>query len=431
MMTRPGGRWLRSPVVQFLAVGLVALVAIVVATSVLGRRAAQDEALTDARSTTELLARSVAEPALPRGLVTGDVGAIDRFDRVATDRLVVGDPRRVKIWSGDGTIVYSDDVRLIGERFALDDEELDILRDGGSDAELSDLSEPENRYERGGDELVEVYTRIVSPEGRPLLFEAYYSADRIAERRAEVVAPFRRITLGALAVLVVVATALLWVLTRRASTAAAERERLLRSAATASDAERRRIARDLHDGVVQDLAGSAFAISALARDADEPARSQLTETSASLRGNLRALRSLLVEIHPPDLTAASLPSALEDLTAPAAALGVATTVTVSRLEGASDDSVALVWRAAQELVRNTLRHAGARTLEVDVEGAVADDRIVLTVTDDGAGYDPHEVADRAHYGLRGLESLVDDAGGTLEVRSGPTGGTTTRVRVPR
>ena len=55
-----------------------------------------------------VLARS-AEPAIPRGLVDGDAGAIDKLDREVLDRLLVGDVRRVKIWRGDGTIVYSDE----------------------------------------------------------------------------------------------------------------------------------------------------------------------------------------------------------------------------------------------------------------------------------------------------------------------------------
>lgn len=428
-MESPHWRVVRNPVVQFLAVGLLALAAIVIGARVLSTRAANDEALSDARATTELLAHSVAQPAIPSGLVTGDPGAVDRFDRLATNRLLVSDVRRVKLWAPDGTIVYSDEVRLIGERFTLGEDELEILREGGSAAEASDLEEPENRYERGGGGLVEVYTRVVTPEGDPLLFEAYFSVSRIEARQAAVIAPFQRITLGALALLVVVATALLWVMTRRVTRAAAERELLLRSAATASAAERRRIARDLHDGVVQDLAGSAFALSALARDADEPARSTLRATGHSLRGSLRALRSLLVEIHPPDLNESTLPAALEDLCAPAAAAGVHVSASVGGLGDVHEKEAALVWRVAQEVIRNALRHADAATMTVDLHRQGKS--LVLTIQDDGVGFDPKQVAATAHYGLRGLESLVRDSGGTLTIRSAPGAGTTTRLETHR
>jgi signal transduction histidine kinase len=251
----------------------------------------------------------------------------------------------------------------------------------------------------------------------------------IERQQAAMIAPFRSITLGALGILVAVATALLWVLTRRITRAAAERERLLRSAASASDAERRRIARDLHDGVVQDLAGSTFALSALSRDATGAEREALLETEDSLRSSLRALRSLLVEIHPPGLSAESLPAALQDLIAPAEATGVRATVDVSGGRGATGETVALVWRVAQEAVRNTLRHARAAALSVVVREKGGN--VVLEVTDDGVGFDPGAVRPDVHYGLRGLDSLVRDSGGTLVVRSAPGAGTTIRLETGR
>ena len=199
----------------------------------------------------------------------------------------------------------------------------------------------------------------------------------------------------------------------------------------ASAAERRRIARDLHDGVVQDLAGSTFAVAAVARDPDLPAdaRASLGEASQSLRHSLRGLRSLLVEIHPPDLGAAGLRAALVDLTAPAAAQGLTTSVDVVGAEHVDDPTAALLWRAAQEAVRNTLRHASATQLDVRVEGTA--DRARLTVTDDGVGFDPGSSPTADSFGIRGLESLVQDAGGGVAVRSGPGEGTTVVVEVPR
>lgn len=418
-----------NPVLQFLVVGLLALGAIAVGARVLADRAAKEEALVDARATTEVLARSVAQPAIPKGLSDGDPGVLDRFDRLATSRLLVNDVRRIKMWDEDGTIVYSTEVRLIGERFELGAQELKILREGGSAAELSDLTEPENRYERGGAGLVEVYTQVWTPEGEPLLFEAYFSVAGVESRQAAVIAPFRRITFGALTVLVLVATALLWALTRRVTRAAAEREQLLVNAATASARERRRIARDLHDGVVQDLAGSAFAVSALARHADEPERTTLISTGVSLRQSLRALRSLLVEIHPPDLNETTLSAALEDLCAPAAASGVEVTVAVKSSGALQEEEAWLVWRVSQEAVRNTLRHARATSMTISLDCRRGS--LVLVVSDDGVGFDVDAVAPSEHYGLRGLESLVRDHRGTIVIDSQPGLGTTIRVETLR
>jgi signal transduction histidine kinase len=431
-MGRSGWNLVKNPVVQFLATGLLTFAALLVGTGILGADAAYREALSEAEADTERLAKSVAEPRLERGMLTGDVGARDRFDAFTKDFLKVGDVRRIKIWAADGTIVYSDETRLIGEKFELDEDELAALRGKDSDAEPADLDSPENKFEKKNEEMVEVYTSIRAPnrlgdlgKGQRLLFEVYYSLADIEKRQAALVAPFRNITLGALGILVTVALVMLWILTRRVTRAAAERERLLRSAASASDAERRRIARDLHDGVVQDLAGSTFALSALAREASGGERDALLETEDSLRSSLRALRSLLVEIHPPGLSADSLPAALQDLIAPAQATGVRATVDVSGGRGATADTVALVWRVAQEAVRNTLRHARAAALSVVVRDQGG--KVVLEVSDDGVGFDPAAVRPDVHYGLRGLDSLVRDSGGTLVVRSTPGAGTTVRL----
>jgi two-component system NarL family sensor kinase len=433
-MGRSGWHLVKNPVVQFLATGLLTFAALLAGTGFYVQDAAGDEALLDAKAHTQLLAQSVAEPNIRRELLLGDVGATDKFDAFTTKYLKVGDVKRIKIWSANGTIVYSDETRLINRKFELGDEELEMLQTGGrrTDAELADLDSPENVYEDKSVEMVEVYTQIRAPDrqgelgkGPRLLFETYYSVEGIEERQAELIAPFQRITLGALGILVTVALVMLWILTRRVTRAAAERGRLLRSAASASDAERRRIARDLHDGVVQDLAGSTFALSALAREASGGERDALLETEDSLRSSLRALRSLLVEIHPPGLSADSLPAALQDLIAPAQATGVRATVDVSGGRGATAETVALVWRVAQEAVRNTLRHARAAALSVVVRDQGG--KVVLEVSDDGVGFDPAAVRPDVHYGLRGLDSLVRDSGGTLVVRSTPGAGTTVRL----
>jgi signal transduction histidine kinase len=142
---------------------------------------------------------------------------------------------------------------------------------------------------------------------------------------------------------------------------------------------------------------------------------------------LRSLRSLLVEIHPRDLRTTGLAAALDDQVAPAAGAWVDATASADGLDDLSDEDVALVWRVAQEAVRNSLRHARAKHLSVEVrsEGPVT----VLEVVDDGCGFDPTEARDRTHFGLRGLESLIAEAGATLRVTSAPGQGTAVRLEV--
>jgi two-component system, NarL family, sensor kinase len=424
-------RLLRNPMAQFLVASFLLFGATWWATGKLSERAGRSEAVADARTTTELLAHSVAEPAVPPKLIAGDAGAIDRFDRAVLDRLMVGDVRRIKIWRADGTIVYSDETELIGKRFPLDDEQRQVLESGTTEGGVSDLRRSENKFETDANGLLEVYTQIHSPEGTPLLFEAYYSVATVQQRAHEVLTPFRRITAGALLAILLLGVPLIGALTTRLTRASRARERLMLRAMDSSEAERRRIARDLHDGVVQELAGTAFALSGSAREPGLPPglRGDLERAGEAVRRSLRQLRSLLVEIHPPGLDAATLAASLEDLTAPAVSAGTVATVSVSGIEGAPDPVVTLVWRAAQESIRNAVRHAHASHLTVEVTG---DERQVrLVVKDDGVGFDPSSRSDDGSYGLRGLKSLVEDGGGVVAVDSSPGVGTTVRMVVDR
>ena len=420
----------RHPVVQFLAAGVVALVVIIVGSGWLSGRAATDQAVIASRNTTELLAQSVIEPGLTDELPAGNASALDRFDQLVRQRVLVGDVLRIKLWDSSGRIVYSDKTQLIGQRFTLGDDERWILETGGSDAEPSHLDEPENRYERQFGQLLEVYTQVTTPGGEPLLFEAYYSYEDVRSRSSEVLDSFRPITIAGLLTFLALTVPLVWVLARRLDASADDRERLLLAAVEASDAERRRIARDLHDGVVQDLAGTSFALSATARDlTDRPqTAARVEQLGMGVRHSLRALRSLLVEIYPPDLRTEGLGAALDDLVAPAVAAGIDVRLDVDDTTGLRDDTVALVWRTAQETVRNAVRHASPTRLSIDL--TTPPGAVVLEVDDDGVGFDLRQPAKQGHLGLRGLSDLVREAGGRLDVRSAPGEGTRVRLEVP-
>jgi len=424
-LRRPWG----NPVVQFLVVSLLLFAVTWYAAGVFSERAARTEAIAEARATTELLANNVAEPAIPAGFATPDIGAADRFDRQVGDRLDAPDVTRIKIWNSNGDVVYSNKPELIGQHFPLDEEQRAVLQSGATEGGLSTLGRRENRFENEESGLLEVYTKISTPDGQPLLFEAYYSVTSIQERATQLLTPFRRILAASLAAVLLVGLPLIALLTYRLTRASRARERLMGQAIDASEAERRRIARDLHDGVVQELAGTAFALTATARvnGVPEPARSDLQSSAVAVRRTLRQLRSLLVEIHPPGLNAAGLGAALEDLTAQAASAGIETSVSVHGVEGAPDHVVTLVWRVAQEAIRNAVRHAEARNLTVEVAGV--DHQVRLYVCDDGVGFVPGTDRREGSYGLHGLQSLVQDGGGRLEVESAPGAGTTVRMVV--
>jgi two-component system, NarL family, sensor kinase len=434
--TTPGtGRWaVARPVAWFALAALVALVIVAVATAAASRRVGQREAIVEARTTTQLKAQTIVEPVVTDGLLTAEPRAVRAIDRVVHTGVLDRSLVRVKIWTRDGRIVYSDEPRLEGTSYDLGEDELAAIDEGVVEAEVSDLSKPENRFERPLDKLLEVYLPIRTPSGERLLFEAYYRYDAVSASGSRIWRSIAPVSIGALVALTLVQLPLAWSLARRLRDRQRDRERLLRQAIDASDTERRRIAGDLHDGVVQDLAGVAYTLAGSARhDAVPGPTATLLERSAEqVRDSIKSLRSLLVDIYPPKLDDAGLASALTDLVAGAQNRGITTHLDTDALpETLPPDVTRILWRTAQEAVRNVVTHAHASTLEIraGAGGGVA----TLDVVDDGVGFDPASLSERVeegHIGLRGLTDLVTTVDGSLRVDSQPGAGTTLHVEVP-
>ena len=425
---------MRRPVAQFAVAGLVVL-AVFGAMSLLALRSlAHDEALRDARQFAALAGQGIVEPALDSSLLERDAAAIADVDRVVNERVLSDRVVRVKLWDGDGRIVYSDEPRLIGSRFTLDASKQQALRDGEARAERADLSGPENRFEQGQGDLYEVYVPVRTPDGRPLLFETYQRRGAVEATGRRIWLPFGALLLGSLVLLWLVQVPLAWRLGRRLQRTTQDREALLVRAVEASADERRRIAADLHDGPVQDLAGISYSLSAAAEaEASPGTRETLRDAASATRDAMRSLRALLLEIHPPNLRASGLEPALVDLLARLEARGIATELAVEVEDGArlTADDERLVYRAAAEALRNVERHAHAAA--VDVSLRTKDGATRLVVRDDGAGFSPEERERRreeGHVGLSLLEELASRAGAAVEVRSTPGTGTTFTLELP-
>jgi len=297
---------------------------------------------------------------------------------------------------------------------------------GGVDAEVSDLTKPENRFERGRGQLVEVYTRVRATDGRPLLFEAYLPATSIRAGERRILTAFAPTALGALLLLALLQLPLAWSLARRLRDRQGEREALLRHAIAASDNERRRIAQDLHDGVVQGLVGLSYRLSAAANGAGDEGRA-LLDGATEARRSVRQLRSLLVSVYPPDLERIGLEPALSDLVSDLPARGIEARVELAPQRLPSDVE-ALFYRVCQEALRNALTHADPATLTITVAREAHHAR--LLVEDDGRGFDVRRAAREGHFGSRLLHDLARAAGGRTEVDSAPGRGTRVRVEVP-
>ena len=425
-----------SAVSRFMLGSLVAIAVVVVGGFFALRSVAIREAERRTRDQVLTQGQLVEAAGLRDGLLHGDPKAIARLDDLVLGRILNSSVVRVKVWAADGTILYSDQRALIGRRFSLPPDERLLFKRGGAAADLSDLTKPENQYERKEGKLLEAHTAIRTPNGTQVLFEIYERFGSVSAAGARLLRALAPPLVAGLAVLVLFQVPLAWSMARRLQRGHSEREHLLAAAVEASSQERRRIAADLHDGVVQDLAGVAFGLAPLADDAarrgDEHDATALNQAVARLRHGVRELRSLLVEIHPPNLESTGIEAALNDLLSPLDAAGIATELHVDGRATAGSEGDALVYRVAREAVRNVQAHAAAASTRVELTRPKPG-TTRLVIEDDGRGFAADERERRAgdgHVGLTLMESLVREAGGTLRVRSKPGEGTTVEMEMP-
>ena len=420
----------RKFVLRFAIAGFVALVFVAMLTAVASRRVGTDQAIDEAQRVAKV-SSGIVTPYLDDGVVDmDDPEALSDLNDAVKNLVIQGSLKRVKIWREDGTIVYSDEQRLVGEQFELGADEREVLEKGGTDAEVSDLSRPENRYETES-KLLEVYSRAETASGTPLLFEAYFRYSGVTDVGRQLWSQFAPITLGALILLELVQIPLAWSMARRLHASQQDQERLLRAALDASDTERRRIASDLHDGVVQELAGVSLALAAQGKKDSVDLR-QVVQASADIRSSIKSLRSLLVEIYPANLEEEGLQSAVGDLLNVLAARGISTRLVADLQVNRIDlEASTLAYRVAQEALRNVVSHAAATEVRATID--VQDDSLILIIDDNGKGFSTDVLDERTadgHVGLRSLAGLAADLHGSLQVRSSPGTGTRVQVTIP-
>jgi len=429
------GPSVRGAIIRFAVAGLVALAVLAVAGGLVLRQLSEDEAVDDARRLATLAGRGVVEPRFTDAALDGRPAALAALDRAVQERVLSEDVVRVKIWAPDGTIVYSDEPRLIGRRYPLGADELEALGAGVTDAELSDLAKPENAFERDEGSLLEVYLPIRTPQGRPALFELYQrqgAIDASGRRLLVAVAP---VVLGSLLLLWLIQLPLAWSSARRLRDGLREREQLLEAALESSSVERRRVAADLHDGPVQSLAGLSYSLAAAAErapaDTDPATVRALEEGADAAREGIRRLRAAVVEINPGRLHDEGLSAAVADLAGALRERGVAVEIDVPADLAVAPATEQLLYRAAGEALRNVADHADAKRVSLSV--STGDGRARLRVADDGRGFDPGTRARRreeGHLGLALVEDLAVHLGGSAEVRSSPGEGTVVELEVP-
>lgn len=364
-----------------------------------------------------------------RGLVvalTSEPGrpAQEHFPDVLLPQVEAGTLLRVKVWERVAPdllrLVYSDLPELIGQEKSLGDSRAEVFETGES-LVLPVPDDDAHRTEFTPDaELTEVFTAFSSPE-RDYLLESYFvtaTGEKVARLRSHLLPVVLGGTLlFALAMLPLAAT-----LARRLARAERERTQLIDRAARERESERMRLGQQLHDGVVQDLAGASLALSAIAAS-PRPDQGRIEAVAGVLRRDVQALRGLLVDLVPADLEWSLLETALQRL---ADEVGVPAEAVVTG-EQAGPEATALLYRAARELLQNVAHHAGAARVRIM---ASCDDGVArLTVSDDGRGFDASAPVAAGHVGLRVVQHAARGAGGGVEVTSQPGAGTDVAVWV--
>jgi two-component system NarL family sensor kinase len=221
----------------------------------------------------------------------------------------------------------------------------------------------------------------------------------------------------------VATTALSFVLARRASRLRALQEirRHLVSEAMQSDERHNRdVAEHLHDGPLQTLLAARLELDDARERNPDPA---LDVVYAALQETAAGLRSTVTELHPQVLAQLGLTAGVRELLRQFQNRYDADVVAELEEVG-KPHSQTLLYRAARELLTNVGKHAGATTVRVDL--ARRDDRVVLTVSDDGCGFDPEIVGQSlaaGHIGLGSLLARFDAMGGSMQITSHAGNGT--------
>jgi two-component system sensor histidine kinase UhpB len=195
----------------------------------------------------------------------------------------------------------------------------------------------------------------------------------------------------------------------------------------AQEAERLRIAQELHDQVGQELTAVLLLLSSLEAKAPEELRTAVLEAQNSVRASLEDVRRIAIDLRPEALDDLGLESALAVLCDRfAQRTGIEISYEVSEpVPELSTEAELVVYRVAQEALTNVARHSGSAAAELSLRSDAG--RVVLTVRDHGRGLGSEQAPGS---GIRGMRERAGLIGATLEFGGVPGGGSEVRLEMP-
>ncbi|PPK88390.1 PAS domain-containing protein [Neolewinella xylanilytica] len=206
-----------------------------------------------------------------------------------------------------------------------------------------------------------------------------------------------------------------------------------RQTSEAQEKERLRVARDLHDGVGQNLTALKFSLESLKLEKTERNQADLDRLKRLAGDIIRGVRMATFNLRPPELSDYGLAITLERMARELSRLtGERVVCQVDTFDVELDPAVELnLYRITQEAVNNAIKYAGANYILVTL--SAGDNLVSITVDDDGRGFDPETVktrTDGSGLGLASMEERIAQLHGRLFIRSSPETGTRITINVP-
>jgi signal transduction histidine kinase len=414
-------------VIEFAVAGLVVAALLTVITGILARRSGAETATRSFERLAAVVAGSVLAPQLTPEVRQGVPEAEDRLRRAVEPLLAAGPVVGITVRDGDGRVVWSDMPGSIGTTQALAAAEKRTLADGKV---VSDIGERATTSGRA--EMLTASVGVRGTDSEPLLVQLAERHDDMEHSALSVWQHFAPAALGALLVLELVQIPLAARLARRVRGCQEAEAALLEAAVAASDVERRRIAGEVHDNIVPGLTGLAYELDAARlRDRGVEGTALLARTADGVRRSIADLRALSVHLSHSRLPEGGLVPALGALADRMKMGGIRVNLEASELDALPDRTAEVLYRCAQETLRNVAAHSNAE--QVDISVVPDGGAVTMIVDDDGRGFDQERLTASegdGHLGLRALGALAADAGGSLTTFSAPGQGTRVVVRIP-
>lgn len=363
-----------------------------------------------------------------------------------------------RIWSTDGTILYSSpNSQLMGRKFAMDGDRGRAAQ-GAVTGDISNLTDPENVYERQQwSHLLEIYLPVRASRSSLIIAvaELYQLPDDLeAEVNHDRLVAWGLVAAAALVAYLALARVVNQGSKKIISQESELRERVrqlsalleqnaglhdrLRRAAERTtelnELERRRIGSDLHDGPTQTLAFAMLRLDAVESRLEETGKggeNDLADVRGALADALGEMRTIAAGLRTPELERASPAEIVRRAVADhERRAGAHATVDIGGVPDRAPLATKIaLYRILSEALSNAARHGGGAGVEVRVTGG-GDGDLIVEVSDKGPGFDVRQRPLQGHLGLTGMRERAELLGGRLELKSSADGGTHVRAFLP-